>query len=205
MSTGAESGPLPPDVWARDLARRLELATPEDSVRGMFLRGMLESVRELGDEALVQRCLEACGHENFVDFFSYPTALELRIISVALEPLAVRYGSFEEGLRMLGRHAVNVFLCSHAGRMLVMVAGGNPKMLVTSAPTCYRFGASYGQHHLQWMGQTRCLWTMKREFKPYPYQEGVFMAFLEKTSARNVRVVGRKTGDLDSELDISWE
>jgi uncharacterized protein (TIGR02265 family) len=196
---------VPPDFWTMDLARRTELATPADTVRGMFLRGTLDAIRRLGDDALVNRCLETCGHEKFVELFNYPVRLELQILSVAVEALAARHGGCEQVLRLLGRQAVSDFLGSNTGRLLLVVSGGDPKRLLNSTPTGYRVSVSYGEHTLRWMELTRCLWTMKREFMPYPWEEGVFQVLLEKTKARNVKVVGRQTGALDSEYDISWE
>ncbi|WP_257448104.1 DUF2378 family protein [Archangium lipolyticum] len=183
----------------------MELATPEDTVRGMFLRGLLEAIGELGDEALVRRCREVSGHEEFVELFSYPVGLQLRLISVAMETLAGRLGGWEPALRLLGRRAASDFLGSNAGRMLLVMGGGEPKRLLNSTPTGYRVSLSYGEHALRWTGVTSCLWSIKGGFLPYPYLEGIFLELLGKTNARNVTVVGRQTGPLDSEYDISWE
>ncbi len=40
---------------------------------------------------------------------------------------------------------------------------------------------------------------------PPPFMEGVLQALVENTGARNVRVVGRQTGTLDGEYELSWE
>lgn len=192
-------------AWVQDLARRQSLATPMDTVRGMFLRGTLEAIRELGDEALVERCRETCSRENFVDLFSYPVRLQLQLISVALEALAARYGGCEQALRQLGRKALSDFLASKSGKMLLVVGGGEVSRLLNNAPTGYRVSTSYGEHSLRWAGPTNCVWTMKRQFMPPPFEEGILAGLLETTRARNVRVVGRQVGVLDSEYDISWE
>ncbi|HEX8822545.1 MAG TPA: TIGR02265 family protein [Archangium sp.] len=205
MSAGDVGSGRAPDAWAQELTRRQALATPADTLRGMFLRGTLEAIRELGNEALVKRCREACAHENFVELFNYPVQLQLQIMAVALEALAVKHGSCEEALRLLGRKALSDFLASKAGKMLLVVSGGEVSRLLNNAPTGYRVSTSYGEHTLRWVGPTSCQWTMKRQFMPHPFEEGVLAALLENTRARNVRVVGRQTGALDSEYDISWE
>lgn len=192
-------------TWVRELVRRQSLATPTDTLRGMFLRGTLEAIRELGDEALVERCREACAHEDFVDLFSYPVRLHLQMMSVALEALAARHGGGEQALRLLGRKALEDFLASKSGKMLLVVGGGEASRLLNNAPTGYRVSTSYGEHSLRWLGPTSCRWTMKRQFMPPPFEEGILSGLLENTRARNVRVVGRQTGVLDSEYDISWE
>ena len=207
LETGGpwSEAPVEAGTWARDLVRRQSLATPTDTLRGMFLRGTLESIQELGDEALVERCREACAHEDFVELFSYPVRLQLQLMSVALEALAARHGSCEQALRLLGRKAVGDFLASKSGKMLLVLGGGEASRLLLNAPTGYRVSTSYGEHSLRWLGPTSCRWTMKRQFMPPPFEEGLLAGLLENTRARNVRVVGRQTDVLDSEYDISWE
>jgi uncharacterized protein (TIGR02265 family) len=193
------------DTWEQELARRQALATPTDTLRGMFLKGTLEAIRELGDEGLVARCREACAHEDFVELFNYPVRLQLQLMSVALGALAARHGGCEQALRLLGRKALQDFLSSKAGKMLLVVGGGEASRLLNNAPTGYRVSTSYGEHSLRWAGPMNCVWTMKRQFMPPPFEEGLLAGLLENTRARNVRVIGRQTGVLDAEYDISWE
>lgn|GEM_PF-4952347 len=44
---------------ARDLKQRLALATPDKTCRGIFLKGILQVVKSLGDASAVQQCLDA--------------------------------------------------------------------------------------------------------------------------------------------------
>lgn len=192
-------------AWTRELARRQALATPADTVRGMFLRGTLEALRELGDGALVERCREVSAREEFVELFSYPVRLYLQMMTVAMEALAERHGGCEQALRLLGRKALKDFLASKSGKMLLVVGGGEASRLLNNAPTGYRVSTSYGEHSLRWMGPASCRWTMKRQFMPPPFEEAILAGLLENTRARNVQVVGRQTDVLDSEYDITWE
>ncbi len=81
MDSGeSEGGTKPLEFWLQDLERRVAFAKPEYTVRGMFFRGMLESFRAMGDEALVRRCLEACDEERFVDLFNYPVDVQTKKI-----------------------------------------------------------------------------------------------------------------------------
>ena len=45
--------------WTRDLEQRLAQATPDKMCRGMFLKGILQVVRSLGDEAALH---SGCQH-----------------------------------------------------------------------------------------------------------------------------------------------
>lgn len=201
-SSAAES---PGDVWARDLAQRVALATPADTAWGAFLRSLLEAIRVLGDEGLVRRCLEVCGQEQPVEFFRYPVRWRLQMMALSLEALAARHGGSGNALRLLGRQATSSFLCSHGGRLMLMLAGGDRKRVLEGAHIGFRMGSSYGTHTTRWLGSASFYWRMEREFMPLPFMEGVLQALLEQTGARNVRVVGRQTGALDSEYELSWE
>ena len=76
--------------WHQDWQQRLSHAAPSDTARGLFFNGVLDAVRTFGGEALVKRCLEACGQERFLDFYSYPVSMQLRIISAAMQTLEKR-------------------------------------------------------------------------------------------------------------------
>jgi len=91
------------EQWEQEFARRMLLTEPKDTIRGMFCTGMLRIVGSLGGEEIIRRCQEASGEEKFVDFFNYPMAVYLRMISAAVRLLADRYGGVEEALRQLGR------------------------------------------------------------------------------------------------------
>lgn len=205
MGMQAIAAEVSPGFWERELAQRLALATPSDTTRGLFMRSTSEAIRALGDEGLVRRCLEACEHEQFVEFFHYPIRLQLQMISLALAPLAARHGCGTRGLRLLGRRGASAFLASQAGRMLLTLAGGERKRLMECAPMGFQMSSNHGKHTLRWTGPASVHWRMERVFMPYPFLEGVFLTVLESLAAPNVRVVGCQTGALDSEYDISWE
>ncbi|MFY0528648.1 TIGR02265 family protein [Archangium gephyra] len=205
LGLGARVAASPTDFWARDLALRAVLATPADTAWGLYLRSTLETLRALGDEALARRCLEVCGPGPLVEFFRYPVRLQLQMMSVALETLAARQGCGARGLRYLGLRSVRDSLASHAGRVVLKLGGGEGKRFLDEVPMSFRMGLSYGKHTLRWTGPASVHWAMERDFMPYPFLEGVLQALLESTGARNVQVVGRQTGTLDSEYDVCWE
>ena len=207
LSMGMESSAAEPpgDVWARDLARRVALATPADTAWGAFLRGTLEAIRTLGDEGLVRRCLEVCGHEQPVEFFRYPVRWRLQMLALCLESLAERHGGSARALWLLGGKGMSTFLCSNAGQLMLMLAGGDRKRVLEGAHLGFRMGLSYGTHTTRWLGPASFHWRVEREFMPLPFMEGVLQTLVERTGARNVRVVGRQTDALDSEYELSWE
>lgn len=188
-----------------DLESRLAMASPSDAARGMFLRSTVEAVRALGDESLVRRCLEVGGEEKLVDFFVYPIATNLRMVFAAAKMLEGRYGSVNAAMRQLGRRAADSFLSSTAGLTLQLLSRGDAKRLVGNLPSTYRASVSFGVRSVVWTGPMSGRLTMRREFMPYPFHEGVLLGVLEKSQAKGVQVRGYQLSTLESDYEISWE
>ena len=188
-----------------DLELRLEMASPSDTARGMFLRATLDAVRVLGDEEAVRRCQRAGGEETLVDFFTYPVSANLRMVFAAARMLEARYGGIDEALRQLGYRAAESFLASTAGLALQLLARGDTKRLVGNMPSMYRASVSFGVRSVVWTGPRRGRFTMRHEFMPYPFQEGMLLGVLRKVNARGARVRGSQLSTLESDYDLSWE
>jgi uncharacterized protein (TIGR02265 family) len=186
------------------LTRRLELVTPADRIRGMFVRSLQEVIGVLGDRALLERCHQVWAQESFVESFYYPIRLQLEVLLLVLEPLGSRHGGCARVLRVMGFQCARDFLASYTGRALRVSAGGEPKRMLELAPTGYQFAVGSDLHALRWMGPTRCVWSMRHDFMPPPFHEGVLLGLLKESHAREVRVQGRQVGPLDGEYDISW-
>lgn len=191
--------------WEHDCGMRQAQCTPQDTARGMFLNGMLESIRKLAGDAVAKRCLEASGQERLVDFFSYPASLQLQFLSVAMPALVMRCGSYEMALRQLGRNSVMDFLGTTAGKMLLTLARKDPKRLVDSLPSAHKVSVSFGTQVVEWMGPKQGRVILKREFMPHAYHAGVVEMLLELGGATRVAVRSWQTGRLDSEVTFTWD
>ncbi|HSP79387.1 MAG TPA: TIGR02265 family protein [Myxococcaceae bacterium] len=193
-----------PYDWKSDCQLRLSLASPGDTARGLFFNGLLDTARTFGGEPLVRRCLEACGQEQFLDFFSYPVRMQLQIIAEAMETLVKRYASTERALKEVGRRASSDFLESMAGRAALNLGAGNPRRLLSSLPSIYRVSMSYGEYFLSWTGPNSGRFLFRRDFMPHHVHQGVVTAILDQAGAREVRVWGRQTGPLEGLCEFSW-
>lgn len=187
-----------------DLARRLELTQPTDTVRGLFFLGALEAVRVLAGEDGVRPCVEAGGEPRFVEFFNYPVSGFLKMTDAAARVLAPRCGGWEEALRHLGRRATADMLKSATGKALMLLSKGETRRLVASLPSAYRAVVNYGERSVMWEGPSRGRVLMRRDFMPCAFHEGVLLATLEGMKAREVEVRGSRMDVLDSEYVISW-
>jgi uncharacterized protein (TIGR02265 family) len=190
--------------WEQDFAHRISLAAPTDTARGVFCIGLLKALEELGDAETARRCLEASGEQKFVEFFNYPIATYLRMVSTAVQLLAEKYGCVEEALRRIGRRAAADFRASSAARAMGVMHGNDARRLLDCLPVVYRVALSFGGYELAWVAPGHARFRVKRTFIPYPFHEGVLLELLEKVRAYRVKVRGEQTDVLDSEYEISW-
>jgi uncharacterized protein (TIGR02265 family) len=194
----------PLEFWLQDLERRKTFAKPEHSMRGFFFKGLLENLRTLGDDALVRRCVETCGQEHFVDFFSYPVQLLFPILATALPPLAAKHGGTEAVLRRMGQRASADFLESVLGRAMLLLTQGRPQTLLNSLPGAFSVAMSHGSGRVEWTGPRQGRLHTTYSFVPPPFHEGMVQRLLEAVKARDIQVSGRATGELDVVCDFSW-
>ncbi|WP_434380662.1 TIGR02265 family protein [Melittangium boletus] len=193
------------DDWEADLASRVARALPEHTTRGFFLQSYMEQLRALGDEALLGQALALCGHGPIMEFFNYPVSSQLRVLALLMPSLVARHGSASAALRVLGRQGVSRFLSSTAGSMLLKLSGQGPKRIVGHAPIGYRMSSSVGEHSLVWQGPRSGRWTMREQFLPPAFHEGLLLELLDRGGAHAPRVVSRVRGLMDFEFDLSWE
>ena len=204
LASSSASRP-PPIVGQGDLLARLGAAGANDCCRGMFFNGALNAVRTHVGDAAVERCRSLAGEKKFTDFFNYPITAFLKLAFEAVELLAPKVGGAEMAWRLLGKQAVDDFLASPSGKTMLLIAGQHPKRMILATPSGFKAAVSYGERSVIFSDLTTCALTMKGDFMPPAYHEGVLATVLTATGAKSVRVTGRPLGLLDAEYAIAWE
>ncbi|WP_158502233.1 DUF2378 family protein [Vitiosangium sp. GDMCC 1.1324] len=190
--------------WVKALEQMMELATSEDTARGLFLSRTLDAVRELGDEQSLARCQSVLGSQRLLDFVNYPVTLLVRLTIAAVQELGPRNGGAEQVLRMLGQKAAVGVMTSSVGSAMHTQAGGGNEHIASSIQAIYKVISNYGERSVEWVGPARGRLTVRRSFLPMPYHEGAMLEALARLGAQDARVQGRVLGPLDSEYDFSW-
>ncbi|MFO0598397.1 MAG: TIGR02265 family protein [Myxococcaceae bacterium] len=190
-----------------DLASRLALANPEDTCKGMFFNGVFRAMERGGFEPPSETKRGKKVPLKFVDFFNYPITEFLPMAWRAAQLLGggEDAASLEAGLRSLGRQATDDFLSTAVGKTLLLLASSEPRRLMTSLASGYKTAVSYGTRALEWSTPTRCRFTMRRDFMPHPYHEGVLLQVMTAVGAQGLQVRGTRVGLLDTDYEVSWE
>ncbi|HZI15593.1 MAG TPA: DUF2378 family protein [Myxococcus sp.] len=188
-----------------DLERRIALARPDDTVRGLIFNAVLALAgRQLGPEAAV-RLREPLFTRSPVDFFSYPAVDFLRLIYSTADALTPRYGSHEEAMRAVGGAAVTGFFHSTVGQTLTRLIGQkDPKRLFANAPTAYSTLVSYGRREYSELGARRVRLHFQGDMQPVAFHEGVLGEALNAIGCRG-QARGTPHALDEAEYLIGWE
>lgn len=188
----------------QELEQRLALCRPEDTLRGFFFKGALDVVRGLDDDVALQRCIEAAGGSRFMAFFSYPISALNRLLYTAAWALSERHGGFEAGMRCLGHQVAPEYLESGAGRVLLMLAGGEPRRMLNGFPSAWRTSVRHGECSVQWTGPGSGIVLIKGSTLPCDYLVGAVRGLFEAAKVAEVNATGRQVSLRETEVEVSW-
>lgn len=179
---------------------------PDDSLRGLFFRSVLDAMLTLLGEQAMEQCLEECSGERvFKDFFSYPAEDFLRMVRRATWLMEARGYESEETLRMLGHLGMAAFLKSTIGGAMDLLSSGSPRRMLENLPAAYPvLSPRGGTLTVSTPGSTCARVVFSRDVLPGAYLEGLLEALLKKAGARGVRIEGGRPGPLSCEFVLSW-
>jgi uncharacterized protein (TIGR02265 family) len=190
----------------RQLRHRMAMAGPSDMARGIFFNGALEVARALGGSEAADRCQYVLGEKRFVDFFNYPVVDLLRMSLEMIRIVGAHAGGCAGVLRRLGAQNARDFLATAPGRTMMLLAGNNPRRLLSQLPTSFHTAVTFGDRRVIWSTQDRMgLFVTQQDFLPPAYTKGLLQGMLEAAGAQGVHVSGWPTGMLDSEYEVRWE
>ncbi len=188
----------------QELEQRLALCRPEDTLRGFFFTGALGVVRGLNDDVALRRCIDAAGGSRFMAFFSYPISALNRLLYVAAWALSERHGGFEAAMRSLGHQVAPEYLESGAGRVLLMLAGGEPRRMINGFPSAWRTSVRHGECVVRWTGPGSGIVTVRGSTLPCDYVVGAVRGLFEAAKVAGVNATGRQVSLSETEVEVSW-
>ncbi len=185
-----------PDVWAPiELEAHLAALPPSATVKGMFL----SNIAELAENRAGKRP----GRKRYVAFSNYPMREMVELLPAAAE-LAYPGLPVREGMRRLGRQAYPTFSSSTLGRVVMSVAGNDPRSALHLAPKAYRLIGNAGTAKVvdrsdrEAVLQLRGVWAW-----PESYNVGVHEGALDALGVDG-EVLVRVLSLCDADLLVRW-
>jgi uncharacterized protein (TIGR02265 family) len=188
---------------ADDLTRRIEAATPRDTVRGLVFNATFALVAELAG-APAARAADPAGQGRRREFFSYPVADYLRVLRETLAVLEGRLGPPERVLWELGSRCAMRWFASPLGRVVSAIGGGDPRRAISSAPVAYRSLASSGSPTVEWVGERHARFVYDRDLLSPPFHGGALTRGLLELAGVNAQAEAREEGVLGAVVDLRW-
>jgi uncharacterized protein (TIGR02265 family) len=185
-----------PDALAPlDLEERLEALPRAATVKGMFLSNIVDLVE--------QRSGERPGRSRYVAFANYPLREMVELLPQAAE-LAYPGLPVRQGMRQLGRLAYPTFASSTVGRVVMSMAGDDPRAALHVAPKAYRLVGNTGTARAVDTGDREAVLELRGVWGwPESYNVGVHEGALDALGVDGeVRV--RVLSLCDADLLIRW-
>lgn len=189
----------------RDLAQRVALCKPEDTVRGFIFKSVYGLVEQKAGSAGMDRMLQQLRLNKMpVDFFSYPAADFLRMLYAAVDVLEPLYPTQEDTFRACGASTVTGFFKSYVGNTLwKLIGGGDPKRALSTVHTVYSTLVSYGVREFQDLGGKRGLIVFHEDMQPVWFHEGALTEVLHVLCG-NGTVTGKALALNHAEYTLEW-
>jgi uncharacterized protein (TIGR02265 family) len=185
-----------------DLERRLAAATQQDTVRGVVFNATSRVLREHLGEVAARACDP--GKSSRVDFLSYPVTDYLRLAWNGADALERRLGTVGAAFFAIGDAAMRDVFGTLLGRTLLSLAGDDMRQLLSQVGTGYKATVGYGERTVEWRGDRSAHFVFLRDFLVPEFHCGVLSAAVKALGGRDIVALGRPTGFLDLEIDLTW-
>ncbi|WP_375767369.1 DUF2378 family protein [Archangium gephyra] len=188
-----------------DLAQRIAICKPEDTVRGFIFKSVYGLVEQrVGSTGMDRMVLQLRVNKMPVDFFSYPAADFLRLLYAAVDVLEPQYPTLEDSFRACGASTVTGFFKSYVGNTLMkLIGGGDPKRALSTVHTVYSTLVSYGVREFRDLGEKRALITFRDDMQPVYFHEGALTEVL-LVLCGNGKVTGKALALNHAEYLLEW-
>jgi uncharacterized protein (TIGR02265 family) len=188
---------------ADDLKRRIDAATPRDTVRGLVFNATFALVAELAG-APAACATDPAGQARRREFFSYPVADYLHVARAALPVLEPRLGPPDRVFWEFGSRCAMRWFASPLGRVMSAIAGGDLRRAISSAPIAYRSVVSSGSPTVEWVGERHARLVYDRDLLLPSFHGGALTRVLLDLAGVHAQAEAREEGFLGAVVDVRW-
>ena len=187
-----------------ELAARLAATRPNDAVRGLFFRVVLDLVEKTGGAQALRQVRTGALARDISDLRTYPASDYLTLLYTAADALEEKLGAEDAVFNACGRACVQRF-SSGPGQVVFGILGkGNPQRLFAQTRVAFSTVVTYGKREHRPAGPNGCIISYRGDMQPPAYHVGIFEGALEALGFQG-RVTARPL-NLDSvDYEISWE
>lgn len=188
---------------ADELERRLEAATPRDTVRGLVFNATFALVAELAG-APAACGADPAGQAHRREYFSYPAADYLRVAWASLAVLEPRLGPPDRVFWELGTRCAMRWFASPLGRVMSAISAGDLRRAISSAPVAYRSVVSSASPTVEWIAERHARLVYDRDLLLPTFHGGALARILLDLAGVHAQADARQEGPLGVVVDLRW-
>ncbi|MFY0563716.1 DUF2378 family protein [Archangium lansingense] len=190
------------------VAERIQQATPEEKISGMFCESAFLAMRELlGREQADEVRAATWPTRPWVSFVHYPVVDLLRMVSASAELLEKRgLMSYAQGLEELGGWVTRIIQSTPVSRAYRLAAGNDPHERMALALGSARILVTYGERKYEREGPTDARLLFKRELMGPSWMLGSYIVVAQAIPDVQISVTlgpCREPG-MNFQLHCSW-
>lgn len=187
-----------------ELAARIAITRPTDTVRGLFFRVVFDLIEKQGGAEALQRVRTGALAKDIRDLRTYPAADYLSLLFGAADALEEKLGHQDAVFNACGRACVRHF-SSGPGQVVFGILGkGDPQRLFAQTSVAFSTVVTYGKREHRPAGPKACIISYRGDMQPPAYHVGIFEGAMESLGFKGI--VTAHPLNVDSvDYEISWE
>jgi uncharacterized protein (TIGR02265 family) len=187
-----------------ELAARIALTRPTDSVRGLFFRVVFDLIERKGGAQALRQVRTGALAKDIADLRTYPASDYLTMLYGAADVLEQQLGGENTVFNACGRACVQNFSKGPGQVVFGILGKGDPQRLFAQTRVAFSTVVTYGKREHRAAGPKACILSYRGDMQPPAYHVGIFEGALEALGFKGF--VRANTLGLDSvDYEISWE
>ncbi|MFP2911777.1 TIGR02265 family protein [Pyxidicoccus sp. 3LFB2] len=188
-----------------ELAERIAVAQPGDSVRGLFFKVVLNLVQQhAGPTAVAAVRAEAGLTADYSELRTYPVKDFLTLLYCTADALEGPLGSEDAVYHACGETGVTRYSTGPGMLIFGIISRGDPHKLFSGAQMGYSAAVSYGTREYGTTGPKSGTLRVRRDMLPPAYHEGILTGALKVLGLKGT-AKARAHGLDRVDYDIQWE
>ncbi|WPB78842.1 TIGR02265 family protein [Archangium violaceum] len=187
-----------------ELAARIALTKPPDSVRGIFFRVIFELIERKGGPQALRQVRTGALAKDIADLRTYPASDYLTMLYSAADALEWKLGNENQVFNACGRACVQNFSTGPGQVVFGILGKGDPQRLFAQTRVAFSTVVTYGKREHRPAGSKGCILAYRGDMQPAAYHVGIFEGALEALGFKGT--VRANVLGLDSvDYEITWE
>jgi uncharacterized protein (TIGR02265 family) len=188
-----------------ELAARIGVVQPGDSVRGLFFKTVFNLVQRHAGAAAVESVRAQAGlTADYSEVRSYPAKDFLTLLYTAADALEATVGPEDAVYHACGETGVTRYSTGPGMLIFGIISRGDPHKLFAGAQMGYSAAVSYGSREYLSTGPKSGTLRVRRDMLPPAYHEGILTGALKVLGLKGT-ARARAQGLDRVDYDIQWE